>query len=274
VNELYRNLIRERVRFALAAAKTSATVEHNGAKGALRESLMSELLRPLLPPDFGVATGIIISADNVQSAQQDIIIYNRRILPPFLTEGPALVPVESVVATIEVKSVLDATELKSAFANAKTVRKPRLLSGIYGPDGATIAVRVTDEQGNLLPPSPTPPASAVTSFLFAFASDLKEKSEIDRFTEHCDDAYIFTAICVSGKGFFGPDQPVFYDWDVGKYLSLKDPSQPMTNRLVELQPADGAHSEVLLLIANLHRLVNKVANTRGYPPLAGYLFDS
>ena len=40
MNDLYRNLIIERVRFALAAVKVSAELEHNGVKGALRESLI------------------------------------------------------------------------------------------------------------------------------------------------------------------------------------------------------------------------------------------
>ena len=272
MNELYRNLIRERVKFALSAAKISADLEHKGVKGALRESLMSELLRPMLPPDFGVATGIIISSDDIQSAQQDIIVYNKRILPPFLTNGPALVPVESVVATIEVKSTLNATELQRAFANARTVRNLRMLSGTYGPDGRTVDVKIRDASGKLVADSPSPPVSAPVLFLFAFESDLTEKSETERFAEYPDDAYTFSGICIVGKGIFGPDQLVFYDFGVGKYLSRSDPPQPLTNRVAQFLPADDLHSEVLLLISNLHRLVNKVAATRGSPPLDSYLF--
>ena len=233
---------------------------------------MSELLRPLLPPDFGVATGVIISSDDVQSAQQDIIIYNNRILPPFLTDGPAIVPIESVVATIEVKSSLDATELKKAYINARTVRVLRLLSGVRGADGKLIEVKITDTEGKRIAPTANAPLSAPVPYLIAFESDLKEKLETDRFAEYPDDAYTFTGICIIGKGLYGPVQPAFYDWNVDKYLSLNDPSQPLTNKVELTMKADAMHSEVLLLITNLHRLVNKVAATRGCPPLDGYLF--
>jgi hypothetical protein len=269
VNELYTNLIVQRINFALSAAAVAANLEHNGVKGAIREALMSELLRPLLPPDFGVATGIIISADNEQSPQQDIIIYNKRILPPFLTDGPALIPIESVVATIEVKSTLTSGELRNAYENVRAVRRLRLLSGVW-KDGKTIDVRIADEHGNLVPQSDTVP-SGVTSFLFAFDSDLTSKTEPERFAEQCKDAYAFNAICVVGRGLFGPTEQAFYDYEKDQYFSLKDPTHPLTNAIAELQGADKLNSEVLLFITNLHRIVKKVANTRGYPPLSGYV---
>lgn len=274
MNELYRHLIVQRINFALSAAEVAADLEHNGVKGAMREALMSELLRPLLPPDFGVATGVIISADNEQSPQQDIIIYNKRILPPFLTDGPALIPVESVVATIEVKSTLTAEELKKAYENVTGVRRLRLLSGVYGKDGQTVDVKITDAQGNLIPRPETAPVSGVTSFLFAFASDLTTKPEPERFAEQCEDVHFFSGICIVGKGLFAPCEQAFYDYENGRHLCLEDPSHPLTNAITELQAADKLHSEVLLFITDLHRIVNKVANTRGYPPLSGYVENS
>lgn len=273
MNALYRNLILERVRYALAAAKVAAELEHNGVMGALRESLMTELFRPLIPQDFGIATGVIISADGLQSPQQDIVIYNKSILPPLLTDGPAIVPIESVVATIEVKSTLTAKEIQMAYGNAYALRRFRMLSGVYGPDGNTMDVRVTDAENKLLPPSQYLPPSMTPSFLFAYRSDLIEKSEGDRLVENLGDAYTFAAICIVGKGLYGPSEKVFWDHNRESFFRMDDPSKPLSNRIDQFEASDETHPEIMVLIANLHGLVRKVARTRGYPPLDSYLLD-
>jgi hypothetical protein len=69
-----------------------------------------------------LATGILISNDDQQSAQQDIVVFDRRVLPPLLFQGPAIIPIECALATIEVKSCLTAAELRKAQANVITVR--------------------------------------------------------------------------------------------------------------------------------------------------------
>src|SRR5208282_2216102 len=113
---VYRNLVVQRIRYALAAARAAQSLEHAGVKGTLREVLMADLFRPLLPADIGIASGVLISAfDEGQSAQQDIIVFDKRIIPPILFEqGPAVVPVESALVCIEIKSKLTATELRKA----------------------------------------------------------------------------------------------------------------------------------------------------------------
>src|SRR6266851_1663236 len=131
MHPLYRNLMVERIRYAVAAARAAQKLEHAGVKGAIREVLIADLFRPLLPADIGVASGILISAyDQAQSSQQDIILFDRRILPPILFEqGPAIVPIESALICFEIKSRLTATELRSAHEGAKTVRSLGLQSG-------------------------------------------------------------------------------------------------------------------------------------------------
>jgi hypothetical protein len=95
-----------------------------------------------------VATGILISAEDQQSAQQDIVIYDKRVLPPILFEGgPVVVPVESALATIEVKSCLSAQELRKAEANAITVRDLNKLSGTRNEQGQYVARRILSESG-------------------------------------------------------------------------------------------------------------------------------
>jgi hypothetical protein len=62
MNDLYHRLFRERIQYAIASARAVQPLEHSGVKGAIREVLIADLFRPLLPADIGVATGILISA--------------------------------------------------------------------------------------------------------------------------------------------------------------------------------------------------------------------
>lgn len=54
-----------------------------------------------------------------ESKQNDLIIYDNRLLPPFLFSGECnIFPIESVVATIEVKSFLNLQALMNTEKNA------------------------------------------------------------------------------------------------------------------------------------------------------------
>ena len=61
-------------------------LNHKSLKGQLRELLATRLLAKLLTIQFGIGSGVIINQLGMQSPQTDIIIYDRRILPPFIEE--------------------------------------------------------------------------------------------------------------------------------------------------------------------------------------------
>lgn len=98
----------------------SGGVSHDGEKGAFREFFIAELIRPCLPFQFGVGSGVVIDAYKRQSRQSDLIIYDNRLLPPvILTKDRGLYPIDSVLAVIEVKSTLKSTHYKSMFEAAR-----------------------------------------------------------------------------------------------------------------------------------------------------------
>jgi hypothetical protein len=254
---LYQSLIGERIRYAITAARAVQSLEHSGVKGAIREVLITDLFRPLLPADIGVASGIIISAfDQRQSGQQDIIIFNKRILPPILFEqGPAIVPVESALVSIEVKSKLTATELQIAHENAKTVRNLEMLSGTCDASGKWVDVRTT----------------AVILFLLALDTDLTAggKTEIQRYKELLgEDHPVFGGICIVGRTSWWPTETVIYDRPSKKYF--KKDGTPITGNWLEV-PSDNNHSEVLALIGHIYDLAHRIGASRGQPPLHNYL---
>jgi hypothetical protein len=118
------------VQIAVARAQACSTVGHNGLKGTLREIVVADLLRPLLPADVGIGTGQIIAHNGRTSRQHDVIIYDRSILPPILFDGgTGLFPVESVAYAIEIKSTLNAGELQSAHDAALELAELEYTSG-------------------------------------------------------------------------------------------------------------------------------------------------
>jgi len=96
----------------LSTAVSLHKLEHDVSKGTLRELLVSGALKKFLSAQFGVSSGIVVNQDGQQSPQTDIIVFDNRILPPFIQEqGVGVVPAESVVALIEVKSNLDSASI-------------------------------------------------------------------------------------------------------------------------------------------------------------------
>lgn len=109
----------------------SAEVNHGGVKGDLREHQVREFLRSVLPNPFRVETGIIVDSEAQQSRQQDVIIIDSNAVPPFFDDGQTkVVPVESVIATVEIKSRFDNRTSEEIARNISSIRdlKPRYIS--------------------------------------------------------------------------------------------------------------------------------------------------
>ncbi len=91
---------------------------HGGGRGALREEALRLFLSKHLPTRFGVGTGQVVHPSNLMSKQCDIVIYDRLNTPRLMPdETHSLFPVESVLAVIEVKSRLNASDVADAFIN-------------------------------------------------------------------------------------------------------------------------------------------------------------
>jgi hypothetical protein len=107
----------------------SSPLKHKLTKGELRELFITSILKSFLTKQFDIGTGIIINQKEEQSNQTDIIIYDNRILPPFIKEQHiGVYPAESVVGVIEVKSKLD----RNAIINSEKSAK-KLIETIYNP---------------------------------------------------------------------------------------------------------------------------------------------
>lgn len=102
-------------------------IEHQGIKGNYREELLKRYLRDLIPSKYSIGTGIIVDANQEQSRQQDFFIYDNINSPVFLKmEAAQVIPIESVYAVIEVKSVLSKPELEKSVVNIRSVKRLEL----------------------------------------------------------------------------------------------------------------------------------------------------
>jgi len=93
-------------------------LEHKLTKGELRELFVSNVLKMFLTNQFDVGSGFVINQAGIQSNQIDIIIYDNRILPPFINEYQiGVYPAECVIGTIEVKSWLSLEDVQNAVSS-------------------------------------------------------------------------------------------------------------------------------------------------------------
>jgi hypothetical protein len=98
-------------------------ISHSGEKGTFRELLLRGLLASILPPHFGLGSGIVVDKWGRQSRQTDIVIFDKRVIPPVVfQEGHGLYPFDAVYRTIEVKSVLRRNHLEEAETAARLLQ--------------------------------------------------------------------------------------------------------------------------------------------------------
>lgn len=105
----------------LPQSNRARVLEHNPSVGTIREFLVEEVLKQLLPASTVYGSGHVISADGGQSRQQDIILYDPRFPSFAFKNGQGLYPIEGVLATIEIKSELTTKELRKALDGSLSV---------------------------------------------------------------------------------------------------------------------------------------------------------
>lgn len=105
-------------------------VSHNGEKGSFREAFVVSLLQQFLPAHYGLGSGVVVDKWGRQSPQVDIVIYDKRTLPPiFERGGRGIYPIDSVLRVVEVKSVVDKSSL-AQFGRLVNALDPKNSDGL------------------------------------------------------------------------------------------------------------------------------------------------
>jgi len=107
-------------------------LDQDMVKGTLREYFVEDVIEQFLTKQFGVGKDVIYNQKGEHSGQLDTIIYDNRILPPFIEKkGVGVYPAEHVLAIIETRSWLSKSVIKEYDAKAKTI-----FEKIYNPDSS------------------------------------------------------------------------------------------------------------------------------------------
>ncbi len=104
--------------------KNRLNLLHNGLKGTASEKSIMENFFSERYPFLEVGAGEIISSTGFRSGQTDIILYDRKT-PSFFRRGKEIqvVPIEGVIATVEVKTRLNGNDLKSSIKKSADLKR-------------------------------------------------------------------------------------------------------------------------------------------------------
>lgn len=167
-------IINQKIDFLKHSYKTNKTVNHQGIKGSLNEILLEELIKNIIPKKYKITKGIIQDFKGMQSNESDLIIYNPEVLPSILFGSSlSFVPVEAVDYVFEIKSTLNANEIKTTIKKFNNCKK---LEGFKG-----------------------------RTSLFSFDSNLKNKSELERLEKYDNNFFFNPSIgvfTISNKGYY------------------------------------------------------------------------
>jgi hypothetical protein len=105
------------------AVGASSPIQHNLLKGELRERRVITGLRSFIPKRYTLSSGIIVNSSGDFSKQQDLVISDITVMPPFFAaQELAVHPIESISGTIEIKSLAKSGLIREAVNNVASVK--------------------------------------------------------------------------------------------------------------------------------------------------------
>jgi len=110
--------------FGAALLETSGIV-HTGIKGTKREDTFRDFLAQRLPKRYGVASGEVVDQLNTVGPQLDALIFDQTRNFSFSDGTVHVLPAEAMLVSIEVKSKLDAGEVRKSCDSARRLRALR-----------------------------------------------------------------------------------------------------------------------------------------------------
>lgn len=94
-------------RLEAEVAVFSELVRHEGERGRENEAALGRILGSFIPRRYGVGSGLLIDSHDHYSRQTDLVVFDQSDEPSALAQTTQLLfPVESVLASIEVKTTL------------------------------------------------------------------------------------------------------------------------------------------------------------------------
>lgn len=156
----------------------SIRIENNLEDGMYREYLVKKVLEKIVPSKYCITDGFIIDSDNNISKQMDIIIYDKNYVPPFFDETYTVVPIEAVIAVIQVKTTINNKSLEDSRDNLNSIN--HLNSKIGGQVISASDGRIIEEKRYIMP----------YKIIVAYRTDKSENYDYAAYLNDVDMLYI------------------------------------------------------------------------------------
>jgi hypothetical protein len=102
--------------------RATQVMKHNATAGAAREQIIKDFLTAHLPQLVSILSGQIVDSRNSYSKQQDVVLVMKSMPRLPFASGSDLIFQEGVIATAEIKTVLDTKALTGIAANIQSVK--------------------------------------------------------------------------------------------------------------------------------------------------------
>lgn len=178
----------------------SAGFQHGATKGSEREIPIKKFFKENLPGKYKVVKGEVVDLFDNHSPQLDVMIYDGQRNFAFYSEENCLIPAEALLVSIEVKSLLNATEVEHSLKSASKLSELK-------PYRMELASR--RERGEAADEK-----CRYFHCLFAYNTDLSEDNwlnkEYSRFLAWSESLEVpksvFSRIYVANRGLINPDE--------------------------------------------------------------------
>jgi len=122
-SEVFKEVLDVAARSLHIASRHAAAFQHAGIRGDERAAALASFLKQHLPRSIGVEKGEAIDFSDRRTGQIDIVIYDADMAAPISSQSEnVIVPAESLLAVIEVKTTLTQNDLNACFKSALKVR--------------------------------------------------------------------------------------------------------------------------------------------------------
>jgi len=247
MNDYYRTILDGQIKKALSDAKSAIQLKHPYLTGRLREIVLHQLIEPLLNNNYSIGNGKIIDYDGNISSEIDICIYSKNLHPPIFfstNDKLGLFPIESVLKTIEVKSVFNMRNLKDTFTKFNDLDQKLI---------CTPALH--DENNYAIPTHFIKPHYSLFTFDINQKNYKPEKilemySDID---ENWETFPLISSICIANKGWLCNTQQ---GWIHKAYND------------------HNTNDEIVGFLTTMINDLPRIELTRGNPQIGYYLFDA
>lgn len=233
----YRQRLMSEFQRLMNESKDASLISHPVLKGNIREQGLGRLIAQILPDGWDIGKGQIHDSFGNQSGEIDLIIYNKKIIPPLLfSEKEGIYPIESVLYVFEIKSKSTSKEISTTIEKFQKVRNLKSISKSY---------------------------ERLITIYFCFGTDLIDKSEYERYKE------------LDEKWYWSPDIPIITVIGKGYWCYWSESKDKINFKSAWIEKiADQNFSELYSLIAGIsNTIADENSSLKAIPGVGSYLFN-